>query len=117
MWRRPSVGRGIAASGRSRRCRGRGRGAVRTSWPGKDGDRFSSTYMGEWHDTTERSFTNMGQAAKPESWLRVTPQGLYCVPGDFHIDPHRPVARAVVTHGHADHARPGNAAVLTTPGT
>src|SRR5262249_39224419 len=56
-------------------------------------------------------------AARPESWLRVTPAGLYCVPGDFHIDPTRPVARAVITHGHGDHARPGNEHVLATPET
>jgi putative mRNA 3-end processing factor len=37
-----------------------------------------------------------------------TPQGLYCPPGDFHIDPSTPVARAVITHGHGDHARPGS---------
>ena len=36
------------------------------------------------------------------------PEGLYCPPGDFYIDPWRPVDRAVITHGHADHARPGN---------
>lgn len=36
------------------------------------------------------------------------PEGLYCPPGDFHIDPWRPVQRAVVTHAHADHARPGH---------
>lgn len=54
---------------------------------------------------------------KPESWLKVTPRGLYCEPGDFTIDPHRPVGRAVVTHGHGDHARPGNRAVLATPET
>ena len=36
-----------------------------------------------------------------------TPQGLYCPPGDFHIDPWRPVDRAVITHAHADHARRG----------
>ena len=53
----------------------------------------------------------------PESWLKVTPRGLYCEPGDFTIDPHRPVGRAVVTHGHGDHARPGNRAVLATPET
>lgn len=41
-----------------------------------------------------------------------TPEGLYCPAGDFHIDPWRPVARAVLTHGHADHARPGSAAYL-----
>ncbi|MGY1529237.1 ligase-associated DNA damage response exonuclease [Luteimonas sp. A649] len=36
-----------------------------------------------------------------------TPDGLYCPPGDFHIDPSRPVPRAVITHGHGDHARTG----------
>lgn len=36
------------------------------------------------------------------------PEGLYCPAGDFHIDPWRPVARAVITHAHADHARPGH---------
>jgi putative mRNA 3-end processing factor len=46
--------------------------------------------------------------------LRNTPQGLYCPPGDFHIDPVRPVARAVITHGHSDHARAGHGAVLAT---
>jgi putative mRNA 3-end processing factor len=56
-------------------------------------------------------------APKPESWVRVTPQGLYIAPGKFFIDPTRPVDRAVVTHGHADHARPGNRHVLATPGT
>ena len=39
--------------------------------------------------------------------LELTPEGLYCRAGDFHVDPWRPVPRAVVTHGHADHARPG----------
>ena len=46
--------------------------------------------------------------------LRVTPEGLYCAAGDFHIDPWRPVARALITHGHADHAREGNGAYLAT---
>ena len=53
----------------------------------------------------------------PATWLYPTPAGLYCEPGDFYIDPGRPVDRAVITHGHADHARPGNAAVLATPET
>ncbi|MFO1058623.1 MAG: ligase-associated DNA damage response exonuclease [Dongiaceae bacterium] len=53
----------------------------------------------------------------PNRWLRVTPDGLYCEPGGFHIDPPRPVERAVISHGHADHARPGHRAVLATPGT
>ncbi|HET8728427.1 MAG TPA: DNA ligase-associated DEXH box helicase, partial [Alphaproteobacteria bacterium] len=53
-------------------------------------------------------------APKPESWLRVLPEGLYCEPGGFFIDPVRHVDRAVVTHGHADHARPNNRHVLAT---
>jgi putative mRNA 3-end processing factor len=41
-----------------------------------------------------------------------TPAGLFCPPGDFHIDPSRPVERAIVTHAHADHARWGSAVYL-----
>src|ERR1043166_2497517 len=40
------------------------------------------------------------------------PEGLYCPAGDFYIDPWRPVDRAVITHAHGDHARPGNAHYL-----
>ncbi len=40
--------------------------------------------------------------------VELTDKGLYCPAGDFHIDPWRPVARAVITHAHADHARPGS---------
>lgn len=54
---------------------------------------------------------------KPEDLLHPTPAGLYCPPGDFYIDPVRPVDRAVVTHGHADHARSGHGAVLATTQT
>ncbi|EKV28227.1 mRNA 3-end processing factor [Caenispirillum salinarum AK4] len=53
----------------------------------------------------------------PRDWITVTRQGIYIEPGDFHIDPLRPVPRAVVTHGHADHARPGHGATLATPET
>ena len=42
------------------------------------------------------------------------PEGLYCPAGDFHIDPWRPVARAVITHAHADHARVGHGAYLAS---
>ena len=52
-----------------------------------------------------------------ETWLRPDAAGLYCEPGGFHIDPHAAVARAIVTHGHSDHARPGHDAVLATPET
>ena len=42
------------------------------------------------------------------------PAGFYCPAGDFYIDPLRPVDRAIITHGHADHARPGSKAYLTS---
>ncbi len=54
---------------------------------------------------------------RPQDLLCPRPEGLYCAPGDFYIDPVRPVARAVITHGHADHARSGHGAVLATPAT
>ena len=54
---------------------------------------------------------------KPESVLTPRPEGLYCPPGDFHIDPVRPVERAVITHGHAHHARAGHGVVVATPET
>jgi putative mRNA 3-end processing factor len=56
-------------------------------------------------------------AAKPETWLRVTAKGLCCLPGGFFVDPVAPVERAIITHGHSDHARGGHAQVLATPET
>jgi putative mRNA 3-end processing factor len=46
-----------------------------------------------------------------------TAAGLCCPAGGFHIDPVRPVARALITHGHSDHARSGHGAVLATQET
>jgi len=46
------------------------------------------------------------------SLLALTPAGLYCERGGFHVDPWRPVERALITHAHADHARGGSAAYL-----
>ncbi len=46
--------------------------------------------------------------------LSFTDRGIYCPAGDFFIDPWRPVDRALITHGHADHARPGHARYLAT---
>ena len=54
---------------------------------------------------------------RADELLHPTPAGLYCPPGDFHIDPVRPVARALITHGHADHARQGHGAVMATAET
>ena len=53
----------------------------------------------------------------PSAWMEVRPEGLYCRPADLFIDPVKPVPRAVVTHGHADHARAGHGTVYATPGT
>ena len=53
----------------------------------------------------------------PDTWLRVTPDGLWCEPAGLFIDPIHPVGRAVITHAHADHARPGHAHVLASPET
>jgi len=47
-------------------------------------------------------------------FLSLSPVGLYCAAGDFFIDPLRPVSRALITHGHSDHARAGHGAVLAT---
>ncbi|SLN22332.1 ligase-associated DNA damage response exonuclease [Pseudooctadecabacter jejudonensis] len=46
--------------------------------------------------------------------LTFTPNGIYCAAGDFYIDPWRPVDRALITHGHADHARPDMGHYLAT---
>jgi putative mRNA 3-end processing factor len=51
---------------------------------------------------------------RPQDILMPVPAGLCCKPGGFHIDPVRPVDRAVITHGHSDHARAGHGAVLAT---
>ncbi|MFG1478870.1 ligase-associated DNA damage response exonuclease [Xanthobacter sp. V4C-4] len=54
---------------------------------------------------------------RAEDLLCPSPKGLYCPAGDFYVDPLRAVPRAVVTHGHSDHARAGHGAVLATTET
>lgn len=51
---------------------------------------------------------------KADEIIYPTDRGLYCALGDFFIDPLRPVPRALITHGHSDHARPGHEAVMAT---
>ncbi len=46
--------------------------------------------------------------------LSFTESGLFCTAGGFHIDPWKPVDRALITHGHSDHARPGHRRYLCT---
>jgi putative mRNA 3-end processing factor len=54
---------------------------------------------------------------RPDEILTMTPAGLFCPPGGFHIDPVKAVERAVITHAHRDHARAGHHAVLATAET
>lgn len=54
---------------------------------------------------------------RPEDILVRTPSGVCCKLGGFHIDPTRAVERALITHAHSDHARPGHGAVLATQET
>src|SRR5881397_3755187 len=54
---------------------------------------------------------------RAEDILLRTPAGICCKIGGFHIDPTRAVDKAVITHGHSDHARSGHGAVLATQET
>ncbi|MEB8387693.1 ligase-associated DNA damage response exonuclease [Rhodobacteraceae bacterium KMM 6894] len=49
--------------------------------------------------------------------LHSRPEGLFCPLGGFYIDPVRPVEKALITHGHSDHARAGHGAVMATAQT
>jgi putative mRNA 3-end processing factor len=69
------------------------------------------------HIQTGPTAVNKVMAQPFESWLRPEAKGLYCVPGDFYIDPHEAVDRAIITHGHSDHARGGHNRVLATAET
>jgi putative mRNA 3-end processing factor len=55
--------------------------------------------------------------APPFSWIRPEPWGIHIVPADAWVDPSRAVPRALVTHGHADHARGGHGTTIATPAT
>ncbi|WP_414900460.1 ligase-associated DNA damage response exonuclease [Sphingomonas flavalba] len=55
--------------------------------------------------------------ARPGRWIEAHRDGLYIPAADLWIDPATPRPRALVTHGHADHARGGHGAVWATPET
>jgi putative mRNA 3-end processing factor len=59
-------------------------------------------------------FSGLAPMSAADDLIVLRSEGLYCPAGDFHIDPWRPVARAVLTHAHADHARVGHGAYLAT---
>lgn len=46
--------------------------------------------------------------SQPREWMAVKKEGLYCIPGQFFIDPTTPVNTAIITHSHGDHARSGH---------
>ncbi len=58
-----------------------------------------------------------GNVRLMDGLLKHTARGMYCQAGDFYIDPWQPVDRALITHAHSDHARPGMGAYLATPQT
>src|SRR4051794_27886163 len=60
------------------------------------------------------AFPAIFRSMRPDALLYPMPEGLYCPVGGFYVDPVRPVERALITHGHSDHARPGHANVLAT---
>ena len=55
--------------------------------------------------------------ARDFAWIRPEPHGIHVVPADSWIDPSRPVDHALVTHGHADHARGCHGVTVATPET
>src|SRR4029077_7573790 len=65
-----------------------------------------------WRDSNELSASLYSNKMRPQDILTPVTAGLCCKPGSFHIDPTRPVERAVITHGHSDHARAGDGAGL-----
>ena len=54
---------------------------------------------------------------RPGAWIEPFPEGIYVRPADAWVDPSQPKAKALVTHGHADHARGGHQEVWATPET
>ena len=60
---------------------------------------------------------HIGQMPRLGSWVKPFPEGIYVKPADAWIDPSRPKPTALVTHGHADHARSGHGKVFATPET
>ena len=64
-----------------------------------------------------RKARHIDEMPHPDTWLKPLPAGLFCEPGGFYIDPARVVERAVITHAHSDHARPGHTSALASPAT
>lgn len=56
-------------------------------------------------------------ASRGSFWVEAHPHGIYLPEADIWVDPARPVARALITHGHSDHARGGHGLSIATPAT
>src|SRR5580704_3012879 len=97
-------------------CRSRAK-SNRRSATGSPEDRNRRAGMGLYITGKNRCKTSYISDMRPQDILMPVAAGLCCKPGGFHIDPVRPVERAVITHGHSDHARPGHGAVLATQET
>src|SRR4051794_33620253 len=61
--------------------------------------------------------THINPMPRLGDWVEPHPHGIYLPAADAWVDPSRPVPRALVTHGHADHARGGHGKVWATPET
>lgn len=90
--------------------------------PVGDGGRIGPPVCGvyrvtSWLSSTRDLAYRRAMSISPADLLVPRPEGLYCPPADVYIDPMRPVARALITHGHSDHARAGHGAVLATAET
>ena len=64
-----------------------------------------------------RALPHIDTMARPGAWIEPHPEGIYVPAADAWIDPSQPKPRALVTHGHADHARGGHGSVLATAET
>src|SRR5262249_17914287 len=79
--------------------------------------RSCQTLESSWNARAGIDRDYLSLVIRPEDILVPSPSGVCCRRGGFHIDPTRAVERAVITHAHSDHARPGHGAVLATPET
>src|SRR6267378_3248891 len=68
-------------------------------------------------DGTAPPFAHISRMARTKPWIIPRREGIYLPSADAWIDPASPQPRALITHGHADHARGGHGAVLATAAT
>src|SRR3984885_5530944 len=94
-------------------CRSRAKSNRRSATRSPE-DRNKRAGMGLYITGKNRCKASYISEMRPQDILMPVAAGLCCKPGGFHINPVRPVERAVITHGHSDHARPGHGAGLAT---